>query len=805
MPGGHAKERHKKSTRAGGWNVPAPATLNARPEAPGLKSKHHSYFELVENKDKKKKLEFKAWFPQPITSDRQPPPGFEFVPIGNPELTTACKELSREQDALIFIVSTDKRAVAASLSYQVNRIGHHIRQMIVEQARASIGDSDHSSVGQNLSGLPEPIPGATKKGEPLVGLAKDITLSRRVQLAVLAHIRHTHTRYDRLLKETSYANARRTVEALCLDILVKWRGDEETGRDQLDEILREVIVISDSEGEDDGYTSDTANSESDDSVEDITRHAAPDRVSPVVGFAHYVVRPPAVDARSTTEAPAYDFAQDARSATVSTYVSAPSQTFESLGVKRGRRGFRRYEAALTARWDEAKNRVRLQEELPGGPNGPTADRLDSHYEPPQQDPSYALEPPSYWELSERREAVQDHGRPAGYGAQRRVVHPSAIHGGYPAYEYDQPPMQLSGPYPDISAPPLPHRVFSHPLPRNNSPRNGPGYDLNPRAMVRSQEVQDYLVPSIEPSSPTGESDAFVPILVRTLPPRPSAQESYHGEALARYDMHHSPSWGEESYDNVKHRRVTSDSTFIRLPPHQEPHPVYVAREDHHGQGIVPYVRAPPFGSSVRAQAQEDYRQASAWPIAQPTSLGPAPAPVMRAYHPIGGPMRPVVVDDWPVHAPQLAPQVGMTSISQAFQENNPRERRMPEARREMYHFAGNLSDSSMDEYIESQPRAPLPWDDLGCRQSLKRTADGARFNGENPFRYDPQASRPLEQQSAAVFTARYGQQHDRAGQYPSGLPMSAADVQPDARYFHRVDNAWPEYAAFYLVDVGFGF
>lgn len=38
------------------------------------------------------------------TTDRNPPPGFEFVPIGNPELTKACKELSREQEAMIFIV-----------------------------------------------------------------------------------------------------------------------------------------------------------------------------------------------------------------------------------------------------------------------------------------------------------------------------------------------------------------------------------------------------------------------------------------------------------------------------------------------------------------------------------------------------------------------------------------------------------------------------------------------------------------------------------------------------------------------------
>lgn len=95
----------------------------------------------------------------------------------------------------------------------------------------------------------------------MVGLQADLTLSRRVQLAVIAHIRHTHTRYDLLLKETSWENARRTVESLCLDILVKWRGDEETGRDQLDEVLREIVIIDDSDDEDDEESEEGSASE----------------------------------------------------------------------------------------------------------------------------------------------------------------------------------------------------------------------------------------------------------------------------------------------------------------------------------------------------------------------------------------------------------------------------------------------------------------------------------------------------------------------------------------------------------------
>lgn len=251
--------------------------LNPLKEPP--KMKHKTTFELVENADKKKKLEFK------ITTDRHPPPGFEFVPVGNPELSQMCKEMSREQGAMIFIVSD--RQNPDNLEHHMNRVGYHFRQIIADQARSKLkipGDSDlipHT----HRPGEPEPIPQTQKEinaqadavlrdlfpriphtdrrqiiehafrkdgkfhGESRVGMVKELTLARRVQLAAIAHIRHTHTRYDELLKEAGWANARKAVEKPCLDIIVKWRGDEETGRDQLDEILREVIEISDTEEE----------------------------------------------------------------------------------------------------------------------------------------------------------------------------------------------------------------------------------------------------------------------------------------------------------------------------------------------------------------------------------------------------------------------------------------------------------------------------------------------------------------------------------------------------------------------------
>lgn len=112
------------------WSAPLPSGLKAKPDRPQCSSKHRSWFEFIENKDKKKKLEIEVmtdrkldiytpksgWHmyasqsnalanEQQFTENREPPPGFEFVPIGNPTLTTACKELSREHGAMIFIVT----------------------------------------------------------------------------------------------------------------------------------------------------------------------------------------------------------------------------------------------------------------------------------------------------------------------------------------------------------------------------------------------------------------------------------------------------------------------------------------------------------------------------------------------------------------------------------------------------------------------------------------------------------------------------------------------------------------------------
>lgn len=63
-----------------------------------------------------------------------------------------------------------------------------------------------------------------------------------------AYIRHTYTNYDKLLKSHTYLDARAIVQPPTLDKIIEWR-DEKDEPNAVEDILREVIIISDDEDE----------------------------------------------------------------------------------------------------------------------------------------------------------------------------------------------------------------------------------------------------------------------------------------------------------------------------------------------------------------------------------------------------------------------------------------------------------------------------------------------------------------------------------------------------------------------------
>ena len=86
----------------------------------------------------------------------------------------------------------------------------------------------------------------------------DLSLPRRVQLAVVAHIRHVYTDYDTLLHSHGWSEARARVGEKTLEILAKWRGDKDDNLEDVEDILREVLVISDDEDDPQNAVSNNA-------------------------------------------------------------------------------------------------------------------------------------------------------------------------------------------------------------------------------------------------------------------------------------------------------------------------------------------------------------------------------------------------------------------------------------------------------------------------------------------------------------------------------------------------------------------
>ncbi|KAL2803337.1 hypothetical protein BJX63DRAFT_425364 [Aspergillus granulosus] len=223
-----------------------------------------------------------------ISFETTAPAGYTFIPAGNPHFTTACKELCRKDGMKVYAVSTTPHLHTHGLSQHVHRIGYHFPSAIVaavcmdrglyltsagktvpfyslgngtgpaqtnSDSQITINTEARDVLKDLFPNIPDNdlnqiIKTAFQKGQRKVGTAVELPLARRAQLAVVAHIRHIYTNYDRLLKSTSFHEARASVEQPTLAKLVEWRGDDENGKTVLEDVFREVIVISDDEESD---------------------------------------------------------------------------------------------------------------------------------------------------------------------------------------------------------------------------------------------------------------------------------------------------------------------------------------------------------------------------------------------------------------------------------------------------------------------------------------------------------------------------------------------------------------------------
>lgn len=77
------------------------------------------------------------------------------------------------------------------------------------------------------------------------------TISKKIELAVSAHVRHRYTDYDKLLRQGyEREEARNMIRPTQMSTLLEWR-DQQKSEEDLETIMREVITIHDSEEEED--------------------------------------------------------------------------------------------------------------------------------------------------------------------------------------------------------------------------------------------------------------------------------------------------------------------------------------------------------------------------------------------------------------------------------------------------------------------------------------------------------------------------------------------------------------------------
>ncbi|QKX56456.1 uncharacterized protein TRUGW13939_03561 [Talaromyces rugulosus] len=350
--------------------------------------KHKVIMESITQK--RKKLRSIIYF------EAEAPPGYTFISAGNPKFTSVCKEMCRKHGLQVFAVTTTPHQNTHGLSQQVHRVGYHFPSTVVATACMELGfhltekgnvlsidnfntasascrseaefsqtiiDKEARDVIRDLfPNIPDDdtdqiIKTAFQKGQRKVGTAAELPLARRAQLAVVAHIRHIYTEYDQLLKKTSFQEARRRVEDSTLERLVQWRGEDENGMPELEDVFREVIIISDDEDEDDEGSHSSHSSEfetinRDPSVEILSSKVITDRLEAAGEKDTNLVTTPLESTGTGEFTGRYTIVQ-----------RVPAQKFNKSKVDR--RGFNRYQA-----WDRAMGRYREGKSTQGHKHDP---------------------------------------------------------------------------------------------------------------------------------------------------------------------------------------------------------------------------------------------------------------------------------------------------------------------------------------------------------------------------------------------------------------------------------------------------
>ncbi|KAJ4993428.1 hypothetical protein SVAN01_00976 [Stagonosporopsis vannaccii] len=147
-----------------------------------------------------------------ICSSASLPKGYSFLPKGIRYKTLHCRKLTHEAGKTLYVVVDAKKRqlglrVPTSILHQVHRQAKDTlsaRLTAVEKRDVAFLDSAATELDAQFPEMPETerahaLKHSFKKHSGRVGRTGTIPLPRKVVLAIVAHVRHRHTKYDTLL------------------------------------------------------------------------------------------------------------------------------------------------------------------------------------------------------------------------------------------------------------------------------------------------------------------------------------------------------------------------------------------------------------------------------------------------------------------------------------------------------------------------------------------------------------------------------------------------------------------------------
>ncbi|KAJ5419830.1 uncharacterized protein N7487_003380 [Penicillium crustosum] len=177
-----------------------------------------------------------------ICFEAQAPSGYTFIPAGNPQLTTTCKERCREEGLQIHAVSTTPHHRHHNLSQHVHRIGYHFPSTVVAAVCSELGFY-LTSTGKTV---PSTFPtDRIQNPEQADSEISQITLNTEARDALKDLFPNIPDKDLNQIIKTAFQKG--VVEHTTLAKVIEWRGDDENGQTVLEDVFREVIVISDDE------------------------------------------------------------------------------------------------------------------------------------------------------------------------------------------------------------------------------------------------------------------------------------------------------------------------------------------------------------------------------------------------------------------------------------------------------------------------------------------------------------------------------------------------------------------------------